>query len=243
MSTGSDGLSNLEGKYDGYTVYDRDGDKIGKVDELFVDENDREEYIGVKTGLFGLSGTTLIPIELVNVDAGEQSVRVDVTKESIKDAPNYSSEDDISAEYENNVRQHFGLGSAGSPASGGSYGRSPDGDDGATGQSGSRDESGGQDREDQGSGSTSTTDASGDRDTGGRESSGGEMERGDGSGGEMERDESSGEGAAAGYRDAESGGQSEGMGLTSRRRRVRRRSLREENEEVFEEEETSNRSE
>ena len=30
----------LAERYSGYEVYDRDGDKIGKVDELFVDEND-----------------------------------------------------------------------------------------------------------------------------------------------------------------------------------------------------------
>ncbi len=29
LATGDEGLSTLEGKYDGYTVYDRDGDKIG----------------------------------------------------------------------------------------------------------------------------------------------------------------------------------------------------------------------
>jgi hypothetical protein len=56
-------LRELEDKYEGFTVYDRDGDKIGKVDDLFVDDSDREEYIGVKMGLFGLSGTTLIPME------------------------------------------------------------------------------------------------------------------------------------------------------------------------------------
>jgi sporulation protein YlmC with PRC-barrel domain len=27
--------------------YDRDGDKIGKVDDLFVDENDQLEYVAV----------------------------------------------------------------------------------------------------------------------------------------------------------------------------------------------------
>jgi sporulation protein YlmC with PRC-barrel domain len=40
-------LRELEDKYEGFTVYDRDGDKIGKVDDLFVDDSDREEYIGV----------------------------------------------------------------------------------------------------------------------------------------------------------------------------------------------------
>ena len=238
MATGDEGLNNLEGKYDGYTVYDRDGDKIGKVDELFVDENDREEYIGVKTGLFGLSGTTLIPIEVVSVDDGEKFLRVDATKERIKDAPNYSNEDDIGPEYENNVLQHFGLASSSSSANRGSYGRTPDADENDTTQTGTGEDTSEQGREDYGSGSTSGTGTSEGRDTGGGEGSDSES-----SGGDMERSESTGEGAAVGYRNNEGEGQSEGMGLTSRRRRVRRRSLREENEEIFEEEETSGRSE
>ena len=243
MATGDDGLGNLEGKYDGYTVYDRDGDKIGKVDELFVDENDREEYIGVKTGLFGLSGTTLIPIQIVNVDDGDKSLRVDATKESIKDAPNYDNEDDIGPEYENSVLQHFGIGPSGSSESRGSYGRNPNADDQSAGQTRTGGDTGDQDRGDRESESTSTTSASSDRNTEGRGSSGGEVERDEGSGDETERSESTGEGAPVGYRDAEAGSQSEGMGLTTRRRRVRRRSLREENEEIFEEEETSGRPE
>ena len=46
-------------EYTGYTVHDRDGDKIGKVDDLFLDENDRPEYFGVKMGFLG-SKSTLI---------------------------------------------------------------------------------------------------------------------------------------------------------------------------------------
>jgi hypothetical protein len=36
-----------------------------------VDEADREEYIGVKMGLFGLIGTTLIPMEIARVNERE----------------------------------------------------------------------------------------------------------------------------------------------------------------------------
>ena len=43
-----DRLRELEEKYEGYNVHDNAGDKIGEVDDLFVDEQDREEYIGVK---------------------------------------------------------------------------------------------------------------------------------------------------------------------------------------------------
>ncbi|MDP8952971.1 MAG: PRC-barrel domain-containing protein [Actinomycetota bacterium] len=60
----------------GYTVYDRDGDKIGKVDDLFVDERDNPEYLGVKMGLFRLSGTTLIPWEAARIDEGEGRIEV-----------------------------------------------------------------------------------------------------------------------------------------------------------------------
>ena len=37
----------------GYKIYDRHGEKIGKVDDLFVDENDQPEYVGVKMGFLG----------------------------------------------------------------------------------------------------------------------------------------------------------------------------------------------
>jgi hypothetical protein len=51
--TSEERLRELEEKYEDYKVYDNQGNKIGKVDDLFVDETDREEYIGVKLGLLG----------------------------------------------------------------------------------------------------------------------------------------------------------------------------------------------
>src|SRR3954447_11008557 len=102
-------LRELEEKYEGYTVNDRDGDKIGKVDDLFVDDTDREEYIGVKMGLFGLSGTTLIPMEMVRVDERERSIEVSETKERVKDAPTYSDDDEVNTDFEERIRRHFGM--------------------------------------------------------------------------------------------------------------------------------------
>ncbi|MDQ3386651.1 MAG: PRC-barrel domain-containing protein, partial [Actinomycetota bacterium] len=46
----SDGYTATEERFAGYTVYDRDGDKIGRVDDLFLDEADQPEYVGVKMG-------------------------------------------------------------------------------------------------------------------------------------------------------------------------------------------------
>src|SRR3712207_955369 len=56
-----DRFGGLREEYSGYQVYERGHEKIGKVDDLFVDENDRREYIGVKTGLLGTK-STLIPM-------------------------------------------------------------------------------------------------------------------------------------------------------------------------------------
>lgn len=117
-------LRELEKKYDGFKVYDNNGDSIGKVDDLFVDEQDREEYIGVKMGLFGLSGTTLIPIEMIRVNEQDSTIEVSESKERVKDAPHYNDDDDIDPGFEDRIRSHFGL-SSGSGATG-SYGQSTD---------------------------------------------------------------------------------------------------------------------
>ena len=44
-----DRFTELEERYSRYEVYDRDGEKIGKVDDLFVDGDDQPDYIRVKT--------------------------------------------------------------------------------------------------------------------------------------------------------------------------------------------------
>jgi hypothetical protein len=49
----SDRFTAVEDRYAGYTVVDESGSKIGKVDDLFLDENDQPEYFGVKMGLPG----------------------------------------------------------------------------------------------------------------------------------------------------------------------------------------------
>jgi len=102
-------LRELEERYEDYEVYDTAGEKIGKVDDLFIDETDREEYIGVKMGLFGLSGKTLIPMEIARVDEREHRIEVGAPKDDVKDAPHYRDEDDLDLEFEARIRDHFGL--------------------------------------------------------------------------------------------------------------------------------------
>jgi sporulation protein YlmC with PRC-barrel domain len=101
-------LRELEEKYEGYTVYDNRGERIGKVDDLFIDEADREEYIGVKMGFLGRK-STLIPMDIVRVNEVDSSIEVSESKAHVKGAPSFDDDEDITPEYEERIRSHFGL--------------------------------------------------------------------------------------------------------------------------------------
>ena len=107
--------------YKGYTVYDQHYEKVGKVDDLFVDENDQPEYIGVKMGLLGTK-STLIPIELVRVNDRRHLVEIAADEETIKHAPTFNDDKDITPEYEHGVYGYFGLETPGTVHQGSSYG-------------------------------------------------------------------------------------------------------------------------
>jgi hypothetical protein len=51
----------------GYEVYDQDGERIGRPDDLFVDENDNPEYVGVRTNPL-TTRSALIPADVITVD-------------------------------------------------------------------------------------------------------------------------------------------------------------------------------
>ena len=98
---------NIGKRFEGYQIYDRHYEKVGKVEDLFVDENDAPEYIGVKTGLFG-GPSTLIPMDIVRVNDIRQLVEVASDKETIKDAPSFGDDAEITAGFEERVYAHFG---------------------------------------------------------------------------------------------------------------------------------------
>jgi uncharacterized protein (TIGR02271 family) len=123
MEQRSDRFTALEDQYAGYEVYDRNGDKIGKVDDLFVDENDQPEYVGVKMGFLGLEGTSLIPIELARVDEGDRRIEVSVDKAQVKEGPSFNDDEDITPEYEERVYSHYGLQRAHTRGERGGYGQ------------------------------------------------------------------------------------------------------------------------
>ena len=57
----------------GYEVYDPLGQKIGKVENIFVNGDHEPEYVRVRTGLFGTK-SVLIPVRLVEIDEERRSL-------------------------------------------------------------------------------------------------------------------------------------------------------------------------
>lgn len=109
MSEGRDDrFRELEDAYKDYTVYDQHYEKIGKVDDLFVDETDTPEYIGVKTGFLGMK-STLIPMALARVNDRRKLIEVAVDRDAVKDAPTFDNDKDITPDYEDRVHSYFGL--------------------------------------------------------------------------------------------------------------------------------------
>src|SRR5215211_7525018 len=92
MEQRSDRFTAIEDQYAGFTVYDQVGEKIGKVDDLFVDESDQPEYIGVKMGFLG-TRSTLIPWETVSsTDDGGRAITVDADKATAKNGPAFDDD-------------------------------------------------------------------------------------------------------------------------------------------------------
>src|SRR5918995_419529 len=104
----SDRFTAVEDQYAGYTVVDQSGEKMGKVDDLFLDESDQPEYIGVKMGFLG-TRTTLIPFHIARVNDERQIIEVAADKETLKNGPTFDDDREITPEFENEVYSYYGL--------------------------------------------------------------------------------------------------------------------------------------
>ena len=117
-----DTFTEIADRYAGYAVYDRQGEKIGNVDDIFLDENDRPEYIGVKMRFLGTK-STLIPVQALRVDRQRNRIEVSVDKATAKDGPAFDTDEEITPEDEVRVRRHYsGLEGRQGAAQGGGYG-------------------------------------------------------------------------------------------------------------------------
>jgi uncharacterized protein (TIGR02271 family) len=101
-------LGRPEERYAEYRVYDQYGERIGPLSDLFVDENDEPEYVGVETGLPG-NRSVLVPAEAITVDDRLRRMVVSHPRSLVESAPSLGHEDEVTPEFERRVRVHYGL--------------------------------------------------------------------------------------------------------------------------------------
>lgn len=91
----------------GATVVDNDGDKIGSLDNIYMDRGTGQpEWLSVKTGMFG-NKSSFIPIEGAGADG--EDLRVPYAKALVKDAPNVDEEDGyLPPDEEQRLYEHYG---------------------------------------------------------------------------------------------------------------------------------------
>lgn len=103
-----DQFARLKRAHAEYSVFDAGYTRLGKVDEIFVVEDDRLAYIGISRDMFGAS-LAPIPVEIVQVNDRRGVVVIDDSREHLESAPVIKNEDEISPELETRVRAYFGL--------------------------------------------------------------------------------------------------------------------------------------
>lgn len=91
----------------GARIIDLDGNKIGKVDEIYLDrDTDAPEFALVNTGLFG-SRASFVPLQGAN-QAGDD-LQVPYAKDQVKDAPNIEPGRELSQSEEAELYRYYGL--------------------------------------------------------------------------------------------------------------------------------------
>jgi uncharacterized protein (TIGR02271 family) len=93
--------------WQGATMVDRDGDRVGTIDAVYVDDQSGQpEWALVNTGLFGTK-STFVPIAQA-ASSGDQ-VQVPYEKQVIKDAPRIDPDGHLSEAEEQELWRHYGL--------------------------------------------------------------------------------------------------------------------------------------
>lgn len=91
----------------GQDVLDAQGDKLGKLDEVYYDtRTDLPSFGAVKSGTLS-KHVTLVP--LTAATAGQSYVRVTISKDQFKNAPSFDPDAELSADDEAGSYRYFGL--------------------------------------------------------------------------------------------------------------------------------------
>jgi uncharacterized protein (TIGR02271 family) len=112
----------------GAEVTGRQGEKLGKVENVYLDnETQRPEWAAVKTGLFG-SHVSLVPLATAQYENG--ALQVPYTKDEVQNAPHHDPGQELSVQDEEQLFTHYGVDYGGDTATARSEGTPTGGDRG-----------------------------------------------------------------------------------------------------------------
>jgi uncharacterized protein (TIGR02271 family) len=93
--------------WQGRTIKDRNGAKIGKIDTLYLDRETHEpEWALVNTGLFGTK-SSFVPLAGASPQGEDVVVQVDAAQ--VKDAPKMDPDEQLSEQQEAELFRHYGV--------------------------------------------------------------------------------------------------------------------------------------
>ena len=91
----------------GQEIRDRHGDKIGTIEEFYLDSQTGEpEWALVNTGLFGTK-SSFVPLQEADEDG--EALRVPYEKAQVKDSPSMDADGELSQQDEAALYSHYGL--------------------------------------------------------------------------------------------------------------------------------------
>ena len=99
----------------GRTVIDRDGETLGTLKEIYLDEQERPNWGSIATGLFG-TRETLAPLQQAQL-AGDE-LQLPFAGDQVKDAPSVEPDVQLSADEEQRLYRHYELPEASEPDDG-----------------------------------------------------------------------------------------------------------------------------
>lgn len=97
-----------ESDWEGCTLLDQDGRKVGTVEDVYYDTATQEpEWIRVHTGLFGMK-QSIVPLSGASL-LENRTIQVPYDKEQIKEASSFDVDQEISTDEEQRIYDFYGL--------------------------------------------------------------------------------------------------------------------------------------
>ena len=98
-------------RIEGSTAYDAAGEKVGRVGQLYLDDQSgTPSWITVATGFFG-TAETFVPLEGASFDG--EDLRLAYSKDTIKNAPRFDTDEHLDQGEEAELFRYYGLGGVG----------------------------------------------------------------------------------------------------------------------------------